>query len=78
MPLTITKLIIMRQRRINPGKDINRRLREEFGVSKVTVFSALNYRADSQLCSRIRLRAKTLLEEQLNEVIALLEEEAAL
>ena len=67
----------MRQRRINPGKDISRRLREEFGVSKVTVFHALNYQGSSQLCSRIRLRAKTLLEAQMEAVSALIEEEVA-
>ena len=66
----------MNKRRINPGKDISRRLREEFGVSKVTVFSALNYQCGSQLCSQIRKRAKELLEAQMKEVIALMEEEA--
>ena len=67
----------MNRRRINPGKDISRRLREEFGVSKVTVFNALNYRADSQLCSQIRKRAKELLEAQMKQVSALMEEEVS-
>ena len=67
----------MNRRRINPGKDISRRLREEFGVSKVTVFNALNYQGSSQLCSRIRLRAKTLMERQIEEVNTLIKEEAA-
>ena len=66
----------MNRRRINPGKDISRRLREEFGVSKVTVFNALNYRAGSQLSSQIRKRAKELLEAQMKQVSALVKEEA--
>lgn len=66
----------MNKRRINVGKDISRRLREEFGVSRATVYNALNYQVGSQLSSEIRKRAKVLLEAQMKQVSALMEEEA--
>lgn len=60
---------------ISVTREINKTLIEEFNVSRATVNNALNYRFDSQKASKIRMRAKILLEENAKQASELVDSE---
>ena len=59
----------MSKRNIGLGREQYRKLKNLFpDVSRATINNALNYKFDSQLASKIRCKAKLILEEHAEEV----------